>query len=106
MKTLQILPKQKFRLYGAVVKKEIELANKNQGTFRRTGKKEKNVAKWSHKKIDGWIWLGRGLGEVVVVEIQTRSTIKDEESQLFKAFLGFLDRHFSKRIASINIQFD
>lgn len=104
MRLVLITPKRGFRLYGAIVKKEVDLYKNNRGTFYRSGKKLKNAAKWSHKSYKGWIWLGRGLSEVVVAELQTKSEDQDEW-QLFHAFLGFLDRHFSDKIDSINVQY-
>jgi hypothetical protein len=102
-KLMQIIPSQDFRLFGAMVKKEIELSKKNQGTFYRSGPKRKDEAKWSHKKFKGWINLQRSSGEVVVVEVQSRA--QSEEWQLFHALLGWLDRHFRQQIWAINIQY-
>jgi hypothetical protein len=104
MRLIQIIPKRGFRLYGAIVKKEIELFKKNKGTFFRSSAKLKNTTKWSHKSYKGWIWIGRSLSEVVVAELQTKSASQDEW-QLFHAFLGFLDRHFAGKIESINVQY-
>ena len=103
-KLMQIVPSQDFRLFGAMVRKEIELYKKNQGTFYRSGAKKKDEAKWSHKRFKGWINLQRSNGEIVVVEIQSRGQSEDEW-QLFHAFLGWIDRHFRKQILAINIQY-
>jgi hypothetical protein len=104
VRLIQVIPTEGYRLYGAIVKKEVELYKKNRGTFYRSGSKTKNSTKWAHKSYKGWIWIGRGMGEVVVAELQTKSTGSDEW-QLFHAFMGFLDRHFAKNIGAINIQF-
>lgn len=101
-KLIQIVPSEDVRLFGAMVKKEIDL--KNQGTFYRSGPKKKNQAKWSHLKYKGWVNLLRSSGEVVVVEIQSRAR-SDDEWQLFHAFLGWVDRHFRHQIQAINIQY-
>ena len=104
MRLIQIIPWKQCRLYGLMVQKEIDLAKSNKGTFRRSASKEKGIAKWAHKSYNGWIWLERGLGEVVSARLDTRSSNEDEW-QLFHAFLGFVDRHFGDRIAAINIQY-
>jgi hypothetical protein len=103
MRLIQIVPKEDFRLYGAFVAKEVALRQKNQGTFRRSGPKQKNYAKWKHKKFKGWIWLQRGLGEVVTIELQ--SLDEDSQWQLLESFLGFVDRHFADNVQSIHIQY-
>src|SRR5947209_2374647 len=102
MRLIQIVPKDYFKLYGALVAKELELRRRKQGTFRRAGAKQKNYAKWNHKSYYGWLWLQRGLGEVVTVELQSRG---GDEWQLLHAFLGFVDRHFAEEIQSIQIQY-
>jgi hypothetical protein len=104
MRLIQIIPKRSYRLYGAIVKKEVELSEKGKGTFFRSSAKKKDVTKWSHKSYNGWIWIQRGLSEVVVAELQTLSSSQDEW-QLFHAFMGFLDRHFADKIQGINIQY-
>src|SRR5215470_13385753 len=94
MRQLQIIPTNGFRLYGAMVAKEVELAHKNRGTFRRTGRKEKNRAKWSHSSYPGWIKLARAMGEVLTIEVHSKKN--ETEWQLLQAILGFTDRHFSQ----------
>jgi|SRR5690348_1482823 len=101
---MQIIPKRGYRLYGTIVKKEVDLQKRGRGTFFRSGSKTKNAAKWSHKNYKGWIWIERGLGEVVIAELRSRATPQDEW-QLLHSFLGFLDRHFGNKIESINIQY-
>ena len=104
-KLIQIIPRDDFRLFGAMVKKEIDLKSQG-GAFYRSGSKKKNQAKWAHRnrRYKGWINLQRSSGEVVVVEIQSRARPEDEW-QLFHAFLGWLDRHFRENIQAINIQY-
>ncbi len=105
MRLIQIVPKKQFNLYGALVAKELELRRRNQGTFRQIGDKQKNYAKWNHKNYYGWLWLQKGLGGVVNVELQSR-TEDDSEWQLLHAFLGFVDRHFADKVQSIHIQYE
>lgn len=104
VRLIQIIPRRGCRLYGEIVKKEVELHKKGKGTFSRSAAKVKNVAKWSHKSYKGWIWIERGLSEVVVAELRSKTNSQDEW-QLFHAFLGFLDRHFGNKIEATNIQY-
>lgn len=101
---LQVVPVSGFRLFGAMVKKEIDLSRKNKGAFYRSGKKQHNCTKWSHASYKGWINLTRSEGEVVAAEICSRSQSGDEW-QLLHAFIGWLDRHFGDEIQAINIQY-
>jgi len=103
MRQVQVIPQAGFRLYGAIVAKEVELSRKSRGTFRRSGRKEKNRTKWKHANFRGWIQMRRGLGEVVQIEVNSKKT--ETEWQLFHAILGFLDRHFAEKIRAINIQY-
>ena len=64
----------------------------------------KDAAKWSHKNFNGWVWIERGLGEVVLVELQSKGE-KQGDWQLLHAFLGFIDRHFGEKIQAINVQY-
>ncbi len=65
MRQLQVISKRGFRLYGAIVAKELELARKAQGTSDRSGRKAKDHAKWSHTTYLGRVKLARTMGEVV-----------------------------------------
>jgi hypothetical protein len=102
-KLIQIVPTEDFRLFGAMVKKEVDLCKRSQGTFYRSGPKKKNEAKWSHKTYKGWINLQRASGEIVIAEILSKSPA-DVQWQLFHAFLGWVDRHFGDKVTAINIQ--
>ena len=101
---IQIIPTEGFRLFGAIVKKEVELCRKGKGTFYRSGAKERDRAKWSHSTYKGWIKLERTTGEVVAAEVKSLQK-GGYEWQLLHAFVGFLDRHFGDRIGAINIQY-
>lgn len=101
---MQIVPVGKFRLYGEIVKKEVDLAKRNRGTFYRSGPKVKDRAKWSHQKYKGWINLQRGAGEIVTAEVVYKGGSAGEW-QLLHAFIGWIDRHFGDRILAINVQY-
>jgi hypothetical protein len=103
MRTLQVIPADGANLYGAMVAKEIQLAKKNAGTLHRTGKKEKNRAKWAHSSYAGWINLAKAMGGMVFIEVKSKKP--DAEWQLLLSVLGFLDRHFGDQIRAINIQY-
>jgi hypothetical protein len=102
MRQIQIIPSDGFRLYGALVAKEVELAKRNRGTFHRSAAKEKNRAKWTHTTYPGWIRIERGMGEIVMIEVHSKD---GAEWQLLQAILGFLDRHFSDKIRSLHIHY-
>jgi len=104
IRLIQIVPSTDSRLFGQMVKKELNLYRRNQGTFYRSGAKQRNQAKWSHKRYKGWLKLQRGEGEVVIAEVRSLSKT-DDGWQLLQAFLGWLDRHFGKQIMAINIQY-
>src|SRR5262249_22449174 len=103
MRHLQVIPRDDFNLYGAMVDKEIELSKNNRGTFFHSAPKAKDRAKWSHRRYAGWIKLARGMGEIVLIEVRSRKT--EPEWQLMSALLGFLERHFAENVVAINIQY-
>lgn len=90
-------------LYGLLVAKEIALTKAGRGTLYRSGKKERNRAKWAHKKYNGWILLERGRVDAVTAEVKSRT---DERNQLFESFIGFLNRHFAEQLLTITIVYD
>jgi hypothetical protein len=102
MRQIQIIPVDGFRLYGALVAKEIELAKRNRGTFRRSAAREKNRARWTHANYPGWIRIERAMGEIVMIEVHSKG---GEEWQLLQAVLGFVDRHFSEKVRSLHIHY-
>jgi hypothetical protein len=101
---VQIVPKTGFRLFGALVKKEIELGPRNQGTFFRSGQKKKNKARWSHKNYVGWLNIEQTVGEVVAIEVNTRGK-EAADWQLLHAFVGFVARHFADQVESMHVHF-
>ena len=69
MKLVQIVPRQRVRLYGAIVKKEADIRKNDRGTFYRTGRKKQNEAKWNHKRFKGSVALKRGNDETVFMRL-------------------------------------
>jgi hypothetical protein len=86
-----------------MIAKEMELARNHRGTLHRSGRKERDRAKWAHERYPGWIKLARGLGDIVEIEVHSRA--EDTEWQLLQSMLGFLDRHFAEQIHAVNIQY-
>ena len=104
MTTVTVVPRGKMKLYGALVKKEVELRRKNQGTLHRYSSKEAGKEKWIHNSYPGWVRFQRCLGQVVVAQVGAKSA--QGETQFLSSFLGFLDRHFRDEIASVMINYD
>ena len=98
MRRVHIIPEEEFRLYSALVRKEADLKHRRLGTWRRSGKKVRDRARWTHTRYPGWIKIARGMGEVVQIEVHS-----EVEWQLLDSILGFLDRHFADEIRSIHI---
>lgn len=101
---MQIVPIPGCRLFGQIIKKEIQLSRKSRGTFFRSGAKERGRAKWAHTGYKGWITLERTTGEVVTAEIRSRSE-DDDHWKILHAFVGWLDRHFGAEIEAIHIHY-
>ncbi|GIW40413.1 MAG: hypothetical protein KatS3mg076_0990 [Candidatus Binatia bacterium] len=104
IKLLQIVPRKGVNLYGLIVRKEIELAQKNRGTFYRAGPKEKDRAKWAHLKYRGWVKIRRSESGVVTAEIRSKGP-GGNNSQIFEAFVGWIDRHFGDKVHCMNVQY-
>ena len=101
---LEIVPKRSGRLFEALVKRESELADRNRGTFFRSGRKSKNAARWRHKKYVGWLKITRIADEVVSVDVNTRSR-RGADWQLLQAFIGFVVRNFADHVEAMHIRF-
>jgi hypothetical protein len=99
-----VVPKSREKLYGLLVKKEIALRNKNQGTLHRSGSKKKRETKWVHTSYKGWIRFQQSLGGMTVALVQAKN--RGDEWQLLTSFIGFLHRHFSDSISTISISLD
>ena len=96
MKLVEITPRQRTRLYAALVKKEADIRGKGRGTFFRVGRK-------AQAKFQGSIRLARGDAEVVTARV--RSSKLEEERQLLSSFLGFVDRHCGDGVSTIMIEY-
>jgi len=103
MKVLQIVPRNRTRLYGAMIKKQAEIRRSGRGTFSRAGSGTRNGARWTHVRYKGSIDLKPGAADVLNARI--KSSDHGDEARLLSSFLGWLDRHFGEQISSVNIQY-
>jgi len=101
MKLVQIVPRQKVRLYGAFVKKEADIRKNDRGTFYRAGRKKQNQTKWNHRRYKGSVDLKRGDDETVTARVRSPK----QEWQMLSAFLGWLNRHFGEQVVAVNIKY-
>jgi hypothetical protein len=99
MKLVQIIPLERKRLYGAMVKKEAEIRKRRAGAFSRVGAKKQNQAKWKHIRFKGWINLKREPSEIVMAKVNS------PDWQLLAAFVGWVDRHFGDEVQAVNIRY-
>lgn len=99
-----IIPKEGENIYSLLVKKELALRNKNQGTLHRSGGKKKGEDKWIHSTYPGWVRFQSCLGGVTVALVQSKNS--ETEWQLLSSFIGFLDRHFRDRISNISLTYE
>ena len=101
MKIVQIVPRGKVRLFGAIVKKEADIRKNDRGTFYRAGRGTQHAAKWNHKRYKGSVSLRHGDDETVTAQVRS----PDQEWQMLSAFLGWLNRHFGDRVTAVTIQY-
>ncbi len=103
MITVTVTPRDEANLYGLLVRKELILRKRNQGTLHARGGKKRNEEKWIHTKYDGWIRFSGSLGGTLVAVVLSRKA--EAEGDLAMSFLGFLDRHFRNEIAAISLSY-
>lgn len=103
MKLVEITPRRKAPLYGALVKREADIRQKGRGTFARQGRMRAGSATWRHKRFKGTVKLQREGTEQVSAKI--RSSTPEDEGSLLKAFLGFIDRHCGNQVETITIHY-
>ncbi len=103
MKLLNVVPRHGIALLSAIVKKQAEIRKNGRGTFVRAGAKPRGGARWKHLRYKGSLELRPGEADAVTVRI--KSSDRGDEARLLSSFLGWLDRHFGKHIASVNIEY-
>jgi hypothetical protein len=99
-----VSPRGEDNLYSLLIRKELQLRKKNQGTLHRSAGKKAGVEKWTHSTYPGWINLQRCIGGTLVAVVQSKAP--DAEWQLLTSLIGFLDRHFRDHITSVMISYD
>jgi hypothetical protein len=102
VKTIQIVPQTRVKLYDDLVRTQAEIRKKGRGTFYRAGPASRSAAKWKHKAYAGSVNIKRGEAGAITAKIRTPP---EREWQMLSAFLGFVDRHLRDRIASIAISY-
>ena len=103
MKLVEITPRRKLPLYGALIRREADIRSKGRGTFARQGRKRARSAIWKHKRFKGTVNLQREGAEQISAKI--RSSTPEDEGSLLKAFLGFIDRHCGNQVETITIHY-
>jgi hypothetical protein len=103
MKVIEIVPRERTRLYGILVAKEAAIRKNKRGTYMRVGRKIRDRARWKHKKFRGSVHLERDDSEAVIATI--RAPTREDEQKLLSSFLGFVDRHSGNQVATITIQY-
>jgi hypothetical protein len=103
VKLVEIVPRERARLYGTLVAREAAIRKKGRGTYMRVGRKTSDAARWRHKMYRGTVQLKRGPSEVVTARIRATT---EEERRLLSSFLGFVDRHSDDQVATITIHYE
>lgn len=103
MKIVEIVPRNRTRLYGALVAKESAIRQRGRGTYMRVGARSQRSVRWKHKMYRGSVQLSRGQAEVVTAKV--RAPTPEEERRLLSSFLGFVDRHSGDHVDTVTIQY-
>ena len=81
MKVVEIVPRERTRLYGMLVAKEAAIRKGGRGTYVRVGRKTKDATRWKHRNYRGSVQLKRAASEVVTAKVQA-TTAEDERKLL------------------------
>jgi len=103
MKTVEIIPRSRARLYSLLVAKEAEIRRRGRGTYVRVGARSQRSARWKHKMYRGSVRLLHGQDETVTATV--RAPTPEEERRLLSSLLGFIDRHSGDRVDTITIHY-
>ena len=103
MKVVEIVPRERTRLYGMLVAKEAAIRKGGRGTYVRVGRKTQDSTRWKHRNYRGSVQLKRAASEVVTAKVQ--ATTAEDERKLLSSFLGFVDRHSGDQVATITIHY-
>ncbi len=103
MKILEIVPRRRARLYGALVAKQAAIRKGGRGTYIRVGRRAAGSARWKHKMYKGSVRLAHNASELVTAKV--RAATPEDERKLLSSFLGFVDRHCGDQVDTITIQY-
>ena len=103
MKIVEIVPRRRAPLYGALVAKEAAIRKSGRGTYTRVGRKTSGSTRWKHKMYKGSVRLSRGQSEIVTAKVRAASP--EDERRLLSSFLGFVDRHSGDQVDRITIHY-
>jgi hypothetical protein len=101
---LSVIPRARADLFRLLVDKELDLRRRQRGTLHRSGPRKRGREKWTHASYPGWITFERGADGGLAANVHSRGA--DGDWQLLRSLIGFLDRHFRTRIASVTISYD
>lgn len=99
MRIVQVVSRSKSdNLYSDILKKERDPSYRKKGSFYQSKRN-----RWKHVNFKGYIDFHRASAEgIVIFEVKTKAE-DNTEWQLLHALIGFLDRHFNKKIESVTI---
>ncbi len=103
MKTVEIVPRPRTRIYGVLVAKEEAIREKGRGTYMRVGRKARDHVRWKHKAYRGSVDLRRTDAEGIAAKV--RSSDPEDERKLLSSFLKFVDRYSDDRVHRITIEY-
>ena len=103
MKIVEIVPRERARLFSTLIAKEAAIRSNGRGTYMRVGRKSASSARWRHKKYGGSVALARDASERITARI--RAAPPENERRLLSSFLGFVDRHSDDQVATITIHY-
>src|SRR2546430_14305799 len=90
MKTVEIVPRARARLYGTLVAKEAAIRKGGRGTYVRVGRKTQDATRWKHRNYTGSVELKRGGSETVPAKV--RAPTPADDGKLRASLLGIVDR--------------
>jgi hypothetical protein len=76
MKVVEIVPRERTRLYGMLVAKEAAIRKGGRGTYVRVGRKTQDSTRWKHRNYRGSVQLKRGASEVVTAKVRVVSRFR------------------------------
>ena len=103
MKVVEIVPRERTRLYGMLVAKEAAIRKGGRGTYVRVGPQDQGLDALETPQLPR---LGPAqAGCVRGRDRQSPATTPEDERKLLSSFLGFVDRHSGDQVATITIHY-